>query len=481
MERRGVCGLIFRNNQLHIMKLLKAFLPFFLLIAVLTIIAACSAKKSGTDDKDQIYTCSMHPQVRHKGPGNCPICGMTLTPLVTIQPSATKEPVAPEPSTTSSASPSVPTPIDAPLAAPGTAEVVVDAARSSVSSVKIEAATPRRLVRTIQIFGEIQYIFDKHLDFTWYYGGRIEKVLFDYNTTELKKGEPLFEVYSESFIADQEAYLTALRERYLSTFYERDVLSAKIEAAADRLRQAGFSEQDLKDLVNKKKVQRTFIIRAPITGSIVGDIMHTGERFTPESVILHITDLSQVWFTADIFEQDLSSLRLGELVHLTSKARPGATFTGKLVFIDRRVNAEKRTVRARFVISNPKHDLLPQLSATGTLEITLGEVAVTVPSSAVIDTGRRKLVYVQTGADRYQPKDVETGGEGQASGSDQLFTAITSGLKVGDKVVTGGAFLIDAEAQLQGGASSSSAPTPIGEPLPIPPSTPLPSHSGHQH
>lgn len=456
------------------MKPFKTLLPFLLLVTLLAFVAACSGKKDGHDDKDQIYTCSMHPQVRHKGPGNCPICGMTLTPLTTIQPNATKEPVAPD-SAVAATSSSAPVPLDTPLRAPSSNEVVVDAARSSVSSVKIEAAAPRRLVKTIQVFGEIQYISDQHIDFTWYYGGRIEKVLVDFNTTELKKGEPLFEVYSESLIADQEAYLTALRERYLSTFYERDVLSAKIEAAADRLRQVGFDDAALRDLVEKKKIRRTFTVRAPISGSIVGDIPHNGERFTPETVLLHITDLSQVWFNADIFEQDLSALKLGERVHLTSKARPGQTFTGKLVFIDRRVNPEKRTVRARFVVANPKHDLLPQLSATGTLEVTLGDVAVTVPSSAVIDTGRRKLVYVQTDADRYQPQDVEVGGEGQVADSSQLFTAIISGLKAGDKVVTGGAFLIDAEAQLQGGASSS-APGG-GESAPAPARAP----SGHQH
>lgn len=448
------------------MKPLKALLPFFLLIAVLAIAVACSAKKDGADSKDQIYTCSMHPQVRHKGPGNCPICGMTLTPLLTTTPSASdakSATTAPEPATTTLSTP-------APAA---TDHFTVDAARSSVSSIKIEPAAPRDLTRTIQVFGEIQYISDNHVDFTWYYGGRIEKVLIDYNTTELKKGQPIFEVYSESFIADQEAYLTALRERYLSTFYERDVLSAKIEAAADRLRQVGFSDADLKELVTKKKIQRTFVVRSPINGSIVGDIMHTGERFAPEAVLLHITDLSSVWFNAEVFEQDYAALKLGQRIQLTSKARPGQTFTGKLVFIDRRIIPEKRTVRARFVVDNAKHELLPQLSATGTLEIKLGLAPVTVPASAVIDTGRRKLVYVQVSADRYEPRDVQIDGEGNAAGSNQLFAAIRSGVKAGENVVTGGAFLIDAEAQLQGGASSSGdgASTPA----------PAPTPSGHQH
>ncbi len=450
------------------MKPFKALLPFLLLVALLAIAAACSAKKDGADSKDQIYTCSMHPQVRHKGPGNCPICGMTLTPLLTTTPSASdakSAETAPEPVTTT-ATPAIAATSLAPIE-----HVTVDAARSSVSSIKIEPAVPRELTRTIQIFGEIQYISDRHVDFTWYYGGRIEKVLVNFNTTELKKGEPLFEVYSETAIADQEAYLTALRERYLSTFYERDVLSAKIEAAADRLRQAGFDDAALKALVEKKQIRRTFIVRSPINGSIVGDIPHTGERFTPETVLLHITDLSDVWFNAEVFEQDYAALKLGQRIQLVSKARPGQIFTGKLVFIDRRIIPEKRTVRARFVVENSKHELLPQLSATGTLEIKLGTAPVTVPASAVIDTGRRKIVYVQASADRYEPRDVQIGGEGKTADSSQLFAVISSGVKAGENVVTGGAFLIDAEAQLQGGASSSGDSGP----------TPSPTPAGHQH
>lgn len=447
------------------MKPFRTVLPFLLLASLFSLVTACSPKsesKAGQHDDhdDVLYTCSMHPQVQQKGPGKCPLCGMTLTPK-------------PKPAATTAAV-IVPGETAAPAAGTGApGDVIVDAARSSVSSIKTEPATARDLTRTIQIFGEIQYISDRHIDYTWYYGGRIEKVLIDFNTTEVSKGQPLFEIYSEAALADQEAYLSALRDRYLSTFYERDVLSAKIEAAADRLRQAGFDDSALKELVTHKKIRRTFIIRAPINGSIVGDIPHVGERFTPETVLLHLTDLSEVWFSAEIFEQDLPALKLGQRVQITSKARPGQAFTGKLVFIDRRIIPEKRTVRARFLIPNPGRELLPQLSATGTLEINLGTAAVTVPASAVIDTGRRKVVYVQTGPDRYQSRDVTTGGEGTSSRDGQIYTSLTSGVKAGENVITGGAFLIDAEAQLQGGASSSTNNDSPSVPVPMPP--------GHQH
>lgn len=451
------------------MKSFKIFIPFLALVGLLALLVACSKSGSTSTENDQIYTCSMHPQVRHKGPGNCPICGMTLVPLQSATPSVSDSTAAKNVTATG----------NEPAVVPSTTlpnEVVIDAARSSVSSIKIEPAVERDLTRTLHLFGEIQYISDRHVDFTWYYGGRIEKVLVDFNTTEVKKGQPLFEIYSEGAIADEEAYLEALRERYLSTFYERSVLTARIEALASGLRKIGFDDASLKDLVEKKQVQRTFIIRAPITGSIVGDIPHTGERITSDSVMLHITDLSAVWFSAEVFEQDLAAVKLGQKIEISSKARPGVTYTGTLVFIDRRLNPDKRTVRARFEVPNPRFELLPQLSATGTLEIKVGQTPVTVPSSAVIDTGKRRLVYVQTNGDRYELRDVQTGGEGRTTEGDALYTAITSGVKQGENVVTGGAFLIDAEAQLQGSAGSGAS-----APESTPTLTPSPASGEHQH
>jgi len=401
----------------------------------------------------------MHPQIRQDHPGDCPICGMALVPLrsLTPSPSATN---APSPS--EGQKPSVSTILEQAKEAKETI-VHLDAAQSSVSSIKTAPVEERKVQQKVDLFGEIAYISDAHTDFTWYYGGRIQKVLIDYNTTEVSAGTPILEVYSDEAIADQRSYLETLRQRWLATFYERRNYDSQLAAIGERLSRIGISPDDLKALEKGGKVRSTFIIRAPRSGSILGALPHAGERFTPDKVLFHLAPLDQVWFVADVYEQDLSLLKLGQEISIHCRAHPEDVFKGKLVFIDREVDPQKRTVKARFVVPNPKRLLLPQLSATGTLELGVQKSLLAVPSSAVIDTGRRQLVYVETALNNYELRAVKIGAEGElsndgASGSFK-WVPVIEGLNAGEKVVTAGAFLIDAEAQMQGLPASGAEPS----------------------
>lgn len=388
----------------------------FLGIMAGAILAGCGPE--GKKD-ERIYTCSMHPQVRHKGPGRCPYCGMELTPVAAAQGPAGE-----------AAKAAVPV-------------VQLMPAQESVASVQTTEAGPFDMVRKVAIFGEIAYILDQHQDFSWFYPGRVERLLIPYNTTRVREGQPLLEIYSQDAIADQEAYLKAVRDRYLTTFYERKVAEAQVEAMRARLRQAGFSGQDLDDLIGKKAIKQTLVLRSPHTGTIVGPMPHVGERISPDSVLFHIVNLDQVWFVGRVYEQDLGLLKMGQTVEIETKAYPGRKFSGNLVFVDREVDPETRTIMARFEVQNPKGELLPKLSGTGNLVVDLGRVPVTVPLSALIDTGKRKVVYVETAPRTYEQREVRAGREMD----DRL--EILDGVKAGEKVVSGGAFLMDAEAQLK--------------------------------
>lgn len=384
------------------------------------ILAGCGPGGSKLKD-ERIYTCSMHPQIRQKGPGRCPICGMELT-LVNAQENSSA------------------------AAAPAAAAAVqLMPAQEAAAGVQTTEAGPHDMARKVAIFGEIAYILDRHSDFSWFYPGRVEKLLIPYNTTQVEEGQPLLEIYSQEAIADQEAYLQAVRDRYLTTFYERKVAEAQVEAVRARLRQAGFSEQDMKDLIGKKAIKQTLVVRSPHSGTIVGPMPHVGERISADSILFHIVNLNKVWFVGKVFEQDLGLLKMGQGIEIESKAYPGQKFTGKLVFVDREIDPATRTVMARFEVPNPRTELLPKLSATGNLKVDLGQVPVTVPLSAVIDTGKRKLLYVETKPRSYEQREVKIGREME----DRV--EILDGVKSGEKVVSGGAFLLDAEAQLKGG------------------------------
>jgi membrane fusion protein, copper/silver efflux system len=450
------------------------------LLALGLLFSSCSRRDAGKVGDGTIYTCSMHPQIKQDKPGNCPICGMTLTPVA-----ATMAPQAPakikEKATiyTCSMHPQirqdkpgncpicgmtltlVPEMSDNMKSSEGTpAKPVVQLmpAQNSVGSIRVEVAVEKIISRPLQLFGEIKYISDNHLDLTSFYPGRVEHVHISYNTNEVKKGDALLDLYSEEAIADQEKYLQALRDRYLTTFYERKIATAQIETIRTRLLKAGLSETDLEALVKKGEVKRLITVRAASSGSIVGTMPHVGERMTQEAVLFHIAPLEKVWFAARVFEQDIAALKIGQSAEVQSKTNPSTKYMGKLVFIDRILDPMTRTVLARFEVENPKRELLPEMSATATVSISQGQgkAVLVVPESSVIDTGKRKIVYVKVGDNSYEQREVSVAGSGSSSDAKgESLVEITSGIQAGEAVVTSGAFLIDAEAQFRGASADA--------------------------
>lgn len=442
-----------------------------------------NAKESALPQKKILYwTCAMHPQVHMDHPGKCPICGMNLVPVTdedankAVEPTVTESAEAkemqnmpgmnmgssakpkdvaneerdmpgmpgmkmPKATGTSQSSQQVPT-------------IKLSSAQDSVASVTVSPAKLEFLNRILTVFGEIKYIQDRHVDFTWVYGGRIEKVLIPYSTTEVQKGQPLLEVYSEEAIADQQMYLQATRDRYLTTFYERKVASAQIEVYRQKLLRAGMTEEELDNLIKQKTVKTTFTLRAPITASVVGMLPSIGERFTTDKGLFHLSAIDEVWFSGKVYEQDISSLQLGQTAMVNVKAFPAKKFEGKLIFIDRFLDPVSRTLEIRLLVKNPEKLLLPDMAGETTIAAKGNEKVLVIPESAIIDTGKRKIVYVQTAPATYRQQEVSVGRKGQLasdqSAATQNWIEVTQGLKEGDPVVTTGAFVIDAEAQLKG-------------------------------
>lgn len=412
---------------------------FILLMIAGLALAGCGKKEhSGQEESGTIWTCSMHPQVREKKPGDCPICGMKLVPM--------KATATPEKSTSKVESTS-----------PAAAGLIhLGEEKSTVGGIRTEKVKTEKLWSRTSVFGEVQAVQDGLVNYTWFYGGRVEKVLIDFNTTEVRKGQPILEIFSEEALADQEAYLQVLRERWLSTFYERDVMSSRVGTAAERLKNIGFSDEDLKNLTKKKSTRARFTLTAPSSGTLLKTPPVAGERFSRETVLFRIGKLDQVWLLATVYEKDLSVLKSGQKVEVTTQSVPGKTFTGKLVYIGRELDPATRAVQARFVIENPKGELFPGASASAIIQEPTAQ-GVSIQKSAVIDTGKRKLVYVKNddlpGA--FEAREVTLGPEGNNEDGDARVLVL-QGLHEDEEVATAGAFLIDAEAQLQGTTPSHS-------------------------
>ena len=404
----------------------------------------------------------MCPQIRQDHPGACPMCGMNLVPLRTL--------------------PSGPTGEVEPLQGP---VIHLAAAQSESGNVRTSPVEEKMLRHKVELFGAFSYVTDKQVDFTWYYGGRIQKTLVDYNTTEIKAGAPLMEVYSEEAVEDQRDCLKMLMELRWHTkdeqkvfesqygtnadrvsltgmSYEHRNMNARLNAMKDRLSRIGMTAEDFQALELRGKIRDTFTIAAPEKGTLLGALPHVGERFTMDTVLFRLVPLSEIWFEAEVHEQDLSLLKLGQEITIGCRAYPDQLFKGKLVFIGKEVDLQKRTLKVRFLVPNPDDTLVPQLSATGILDVGDQKPHLAVPASAVIDTGRRQIVYVETSPGTFALRTVKIGAEAEADEGGKegpsRWVPVLEGLAAGEKVVTSGAFLIDAEAQLQGLPASEADP-----------------------
>jgi membrane fusion protein, copper/silver efflux system len=477
--------------KIHINLLLLITLTFS------AIFVGCSpgTRKSTLPPDVQYYTCSMHPQIKSDKPGSCPICGMTLSP---IRKSAEKkeqaQPNVQPPKIESYTCPMHPQ-IHAPQMGPcplcgmdlvpvyekpnakvDKDEVHLTEAEIRQAGVRTEHAQRRQLSKDLLIFGTLGYDLNRHRDVVTLVEGRVEKQLIDFNKTEVKKGEPLLILYSEEALRLQEEYLKALRERWLSTFYERELLTSMIEVSRARLTRIGFTQSDLEKLEKEQKARAEIVIRSPISGSVVGNMVHIGEFAKTDQALYHIVPLDQLWFNGQVFEPDLGLLEIGQTITVTTKSFPGEKFTGKLTFIGRSLDPTNRTIPVRFTIPNSHGRLLPNLSASGQVSIPLG-VVLSVPNSAVMDLGTRHVVYTQRAAGVYQSRNVRIGHV------TQHYTQITEGLQEHDPIVTAGAFLIDAQSQLRSAGGGHNQETEPAESLPTPKTENIkvPASGGHQH
>jgi membrane fusion protein, copper/silver efflux system len=464
--------------------------------------ASCSPNQKSTLPPDvAYYTCSMHPQIRSDKAGNCPICGMTLSPVKksdTKKVSGEKKAEVIEgvsvPKIESYTCPMHPQvrsdksgkcPLcgmdlvpaqEQPKASAQGPELHLTEVEIRQAGIRTEHAQQRPLAKDLLIFGTLGYNLNNHRDVVTLVEGRIEKQLINFNQTEIKKGDPLVILYSEEALRLQEEYLKALRERWLSTFYERELLTSMIELARSRLERIGFSQEDLEKLEKEQKARPEIVIRAPITGTIVGNMVHIGERAKIDMPLYHIVPLDELWFNGQVFEPDLGLLEIGQSITVTTKSFPGEKFTGKLTFIGRSLDSNNRTIPVRFSIPNKKLRLLPNLSASGQVDIPLG-TTLSVPNSAVLDLGTRHVVYIQRESGVYQQRNVRVGH------ITAHYTQIVEGVKEHEAVVTAGAFLIDAQSQLRSGGagghdhSAPESPTEKSIEEIIPPAPP----GGHQH
>jgi membrane fusion protein, copper/silver efflux system len=344
-------------------------------------------------------------------------------------------------------------------ALPGYASVAVDPTRQQLLGIKTAPVERQTIDRSIRTVGIVQTDETRTSHVHVKFEGFIEQIYVNYTGRLVRKGQPLFKIFSRELLAAEQEYVssrTALA-RVPTAAGEAVRGSAQQLAAAsrERLRLFDVPPALLTEIERTGVAQRAITIMSPQTGTVVEKQAIAGLAVTPMMHLYVIADLSKVWVLADIYERDLAQIKVGQQAKMRIEALPGRSLEGTVTFASPTVDQATRTVKVRFEFPNREGALRPGMYATVEIAAPGGQ-ALVIPSDSVVDTGERKIVFVTKGEGRFEPQPIVTGAAFNGR------YEVIEGLREGDIIATSGQFLLDSESRLRG------ARTPGG-----------PKHGGH--
>jgi Cu(I)/Ag(I) efflux system membrane fusion protein len=324
--------------------------------------------------------------------------------------------------------------------------VKVSPGRVQEIGVKSEPVGRRDLVRPIRAVGTVQFDERRTFVFSTRFEGWIEKLLVNATGETVRRGQPLMHVYSPDLVLAQQEY--ALLSKSLraagSLGGEGAATCRLLEGAEQRLRYLDFPAPEMQRLKREAEPRTIVTIPSPVAGTVIEKPALQGMRFTAGEPLYKIVDMSQVWLLAEVFEQDLANVRVGQEATITLRAYPGRTFKGRVAFIYPTVGQATRTAKVRIEIPNPGGELKADMYATLEIASPLGPRNVlAVPASAVLDNGVRQVVLIDRGEGRFEPRTVKLGARADS------YVEVIEGVRDGDPVVVSANFLIDAESNLK--------------------------------
>ena len=363
-------------------------------------------------ESNQMWTCSMHPQIMQPEPGDCPICGMDLIPsesgadgLLADQFKLTENAMA--------------------LADVQTSHVV--------GNNKIDN-------NVIKLSGKIVENEESNAVQVSYFSGRIERLNVSFTGEEIRKGQLLASIYSPELYAAQQELITAasLKESQPKLY----------EAVRNKLKLWKLSEKQINQIETSGKVIENFPVYATVSGTVSEKLVEQGDYIKQGQPLLKIAKLNTVWANFDVYENQIDLFKKGQEVVITTNAYPNKEFKGKVSFIDPVLDTRTRTVKLRVVLNNTNDEFKPGMFVEGKIRgiSSTKEQLLSIPSTAVLWTGERSVVYLKSSPTEpvFEMREVKLGntiGENYE---------VLSGLQNGDEIVTNGTFTIDAAAQLQG-------------------------------
>ncbi len=378
------------------------------LVVLAVSITASGCGRAGRDASDThtaeaavIYTCPMHPSVRQNTPGSCPICGMDLTA------------------------------VNADDETDGV--IVVEPARRQEIGIRTAPVTRAPLHGTIRANARLTWEETRLTDVTLKVSGWITRLDVASAGDPVRKGERLFSLYSPELHAAGEEYRLALRSR-------SDYL---VDAARRKLELLDVTERQLAAIAEAAEPLREIPFLSPVAGFVVEKEVVAGQAVQAGARLFRLAPADPVRVDADVYEPDLASITVGQAARVSLPAFPGREWNAVVDFVYPTVDPATRTARVRLRLPNPSGDLRPGMIADVHFSVAGGTAALTVPASAVLYTGPRRIVFVDLGEGRLKPVEVTLG----ARYGDRH--EVLAGLDEGDRVVTSGQFLIAAESRIR--------------------------------
>jgi membrane fusion protein, copper/silver efflux system len=417
-------------------EILIAVISLFAGVIIFALIRKSAHQQNGSSeqieqtDQQQVWTCSMHPQIRQDEPGKCPLCGMALIPVPKSGQSGQRDlfihTMSPE-----------------------------AVALANIQTTKISFVTPEH---EIYLTGKIAVNEQKTAVITADYSGRIEKLHVDFTGQMVNKEQKLASIYSPELVTAQKELLEA------SKYKESNPLL--YNAAREKLRLWKITEKQINLIEKSRELLTEFDVYADISGIVLRRDVSKGDYVSRGNVLFEIADLNHVWILLDAYETDLPFLKVGQKISFTLASVPGKEYSSVITFIDPLINPQTRTLAVRAETPNPEMALKPEMFVRAKIKTSLSikEKSLLIPKTSVLWTGKRSVVYIKVPEADFPSFEMREIDLGVPSGD---FYVVESGLKEGEEIVTNGVFAIDAAAQLNGNYSMMNRPVDIRVEVPV--------------
>jgi Cu(I)/Ag(I) efflux system membrane fusion protein len=370
----------------------------------------------------EVWTCSMHPQIRQPKPGQCPLCAMDLVPV------------------TETGAGDV-----------GARELKLSPAARKLAEIQTSPVERRPVEAELRMVGKVEYDETRVSYITAWVAGRLERLHVNFLGVTVKQGDPMVSIYSPELLAAQEELIQSLSAS--ESIRETDAESLRrtarqtVAAVREKLRLLGLTEEQIAEIETRGTVSEEVTILAPSGGVVVEKNAFEGQFVATGTRIYTIADLSRVWVKLDAYESDLSWVRPGQEVEFSTEAYPGETFTGEVAFIDPILDSRTRTAKVRVNLENPRGRLKPEMFVRAVVRADVGPASnglapLVIPASAPLITGKRAVVYLEIEPGLYGGREIVLG---PRAGE---FYVVEEGLEEGQHVVSQGNFKIDSAIQI---------------------------------